>query len=231
MPTMVSRTASSERIHEVGKRALGMAQARGGDVKALAEGRLAPALAALDDNEAALAKARDEDARLHSELMARDSESDLEIGAVFDEMWNAMGRPSQAIDYQMVVNGGKKDWCSGDPAKQAALMAVLAKNIRGSNHPKLGDKKEAWAARIEQRAAAQAEAARPAEVSYAQLTAIRMQRRTLADAAQVALVRFKRDLMNLGMTEVQAHEIIPDSPRSSGPAAPKPAPTPAAPTT
>jgi hypothetical protein len=54
----------------------------------------------------------------------------------------------------------------------------------------------------------------------------------LADAVQVALVRFKRDLMNLGMTEAQAHEIIPDTPRSAGPApaAPKPS-TPSTPAT
>jgi hypothetical protein len=56
-----------------------------------------------------------------------------------------------------------------------------------------------------------------------------MQRRTLADGVQVGLVRLKRDLKNLGMTEAQVHEIIPDVPasgRSSDtPPAPKPAPT------
>lgn len=233
MPTMVSRTASSERIHAVGKKTLAAAQARGGEVKTLAEARLAPAVGALDENEGLLMKALEADAGAHAALMARDSESDLEIGTVFDEIWNAMGRPSQSIDYQMIVSGGKKDWCSGDPTKQAALMAVLAKQIRTSKHAKLGDKKETWAARIEQRAAAQAEAARPAEASYAQIAALKMQRRSLADAVQVALVRFKRDLMNLGMTEAQAHEIIPDSPRSSGPAqvAPAPASKPATPST
>jgi hypothetical protein len=39
-----------------------------------------------------------------------------------------------------------------------------------------------------------------------------MQRRTLADPLQVALVRLKRDLKNQGMTEAQIHEIIPDVP-------------------
>jgi hypothetical protein len=32
----------------------------------------------------------------------------------------------------LIVNGGKNVWTDGDPAKQPALMGVLAKNIRGS---------------------------------------------------------------------------------------------------
>ena len=208
---------------------LAAAQARGGDVQALAEARISPSLAALDENQQQLVKARAADEALHAALLARDGDSDLEVGAVCDEIWNAMGRPSHSIDFDLIVNGGKKGWCDGDPSKQPALMAVLAKNIRSSKHPKLADKKEAWAVRIEQKAAAQAEAARPADSSYAQITALTMQRRTLADATQVALARFKRELKNLGMTEPQIHEIIPDDPRaaSSAQAAPKPAPAPA----
>ncbi|MGB8294999.1 MAG: hypothetical protein WCG85_06195 [Polyangia bacterium] len=52
-----------------------------------------------------------------------------------------------------------------------------------------------------------------------------MQRRTLADSAQVGLTRLKRDLKNLGMTEAQVHEIIPDD--QSAPSATAPAPQPA----
>jgi hypothetical protein len=141
-----------------------------------------------------------------------------------------MGRPSQSIDYDIIVSGGKNVWTDGDPAKQPHLMTVLAANIRNSKHPKLADKKEAWAQRIEVKAAAQAEAARPAEVSHAQVTTLAMQRRTLADAVQLALTRFKRDLKNLGMTEAQVHEIIPDAPAAANgpkPVPPAPSPTPA----
>jgi hypothetical protein len=55
-----------------------------------------------------------------------------------------------------------------------------------------------------------------------------MQRRTLADTAQLALTRFKRDLKNLGMTEAQIHEISPEAPTSNGasPIAPPPTPKP-----
>jgi hypothetical protein len=49
----------------------------------------------------------------------------------------------------------------------------------------------------------------------------------MADAVQLGLTRFKRDLKNIGMTEAQIHEIIPDSPTASN--GPKPAPSTPAP--
>lgn len=114
--------------------------------------------------------ARAEDDGRHAALLARDAESDLEVGAVCNEIWNAMGRPRQAIDYDLIVNGGKAVWTDGDPAKQPAMMALLAQNIRATTHAKLAERKEDWAKRIEAKAAAQAEAAKPAESSYARLT-------------------------------------------------------------
>ena len=47
--------------------------------------------------------------------------------------------------------------------------------------------------------------------------------RTIADIAQVGLVRFKRDLQNVGLTETQIHEIMPDYvPKSKTPPDKKP---------
>jgi len=228
MGSVIARTASVERIHETAQKALDASLARGGDILVLAQSRIAPVVAALSENEGQLKQARAADDARHAALLARDEESDLEVGSVCDEMWNAMGRPSQSIDYNLVVNGGKNVWTDGDPAKQPALMGVLAKNVRTSNHPKLAAKKEEWAKRIEVKAAAQAEAARPTEASYAEVTALTMQRRTLAEALQVGLVRFKRDLKNLGMTEAQVHEIIPDVPVTGRGSEPAPAPKPPA---
>jgi len=54
--------------------------------------------------------------------------------------------------------------------------------------------------------------------------------RAVADLAQVALTRFKRDLKNLSKTETQIHEIIPDyEPKPRAPKAAQPAAQPAAP--
>lgn len=162
---------------------------------------------------------------LHATLMARDGESDLEIGAVIDEIWNTLGRSAQSPDYNLIVGPGKKAWTDGDPAKQHHVMGVLAANIRNSTNTKLADKKEAWAVRIEQKAAVQQDAAKPIDASDALVTTLGMQRRTLAETGQVSLVRLKRDFKNIGMTEAQIHEIIPDNSTVSS-AAPNPEPQP-----
>lgn len=225
MGSVIGRSASVERIREAAQKALDAALARGGEILAVAQTRIAPIITALGDNQVQLQQARADDDAKHAALLARDEESDLEIGAVCDEVWNTMGRPNQSVDYNLVVSGGKNTWTDGDPAKQPALMGVLAKNIRASTHPKLAARKEEWAKRIEAKAEAQAEAAEPTQASNARVISLTMQRRTLADALQVGLVRFKRDLKNMGMTEAQVHEIIPDTPPSRSTETPPP-PTP-----
>jgi hypothetical protein len=79
------------------------ARARGGEIQTLAEARIAEVAAALADNEQKLNQARANDDALHAALMARDEESDQEIGAVCDEMWNALGRPSRSVDYDIIA--------------------------------------------------------------------------------------------------------------------------------
>lgn len=192
MGTVISRNAGADRIAETASRAMTVAVARGGDVQQLAEKRLSAFLSALANNGQQLTLARSQSDMLHATLMARDNESDLEIGAVIDEIWNTLGRPAQSIDYDLIVGSGKNAWTDGDPVKQPHLMGVLAANIRNSNNPKLAEKKASWATRIEQRATAQAEAAAPVETADAQVTALSMQRRTLAGAVQVGLARLKR---------------------------------------
>ena len=230
MGSNIARSASVTRIKDSGEKTMTAATARGGEVLELAQKRVAPVMAMLATCEQQLKEACTEDDIKHAALLAKDNESDLEIGAVLNEIWNLMGRPKQSIDYDLIVNGGKSVWTDGDPAKQPAMMSLLAQNIRGSSHPKLAEKKEDWAKRIEAKAAAQAEAAKPAEASYARVTFLTLQRRTLADALQVALVRFKRDMKNQGMTEAQVHEIIPDVPPRTSRAQPTTEkPTPPAP--
>jgi hypothetical protein len=220
MGQIISRNAGVDRIIDAVSKTLTRAAARGGEVKALAEARLLPVHTALVALERQLTEARSEDDILQATLMARDNESDLEIGAVIDEIWNALGRPAQSVDYDLIVGTGKNAWTDGDPVKQPHLMKVLATNIRHSGHGNLVERKETWAARIEQKAAAQAQAASPLDASEAQVTSLGMQRRTLAKTAQVGLTRLKREFKNLGLTESQIHEVIPDAPVSSAAAVP-----------
>lgn len=228
MGGVIPRSAGSARIKDAAAKTLTNARARGGEVRSVTEARLGEAVAALESNEQQLIEARSKQDAAHATLLARDEESDLEIAMIGDEVWNVMGRPAQSIDYDLIFAGGKRTWTEGDPAKQAHLMGILASNLRTTTHPKLVGRKEDWAVRIEKRAAAQAEAAAAASPLYARVTALSMQRRTLADLAQVAMTRLKRELKNMGMTEAQVHEIIPDmAPTNGATAPPAPAPEPA----
>ncbi len=228
MGKVIPRSAAIERIREAAAKTLAAARAFGGEIQTLTEARVGQLVVALDDLEHRLNQARSADDTVHASLMARDSESDLTIRAVCDEIWNAMGRPAQSAEYDLIVGSGTKAWTDGDPTKQPSLMAVLASNIRTSKHPKLADRKEDWAKRIEEKAAAQAEAIKPTDAAYAQVTVLGMQRRAFADSIQIGLTRLKRDLKNNGMTEAQVHEIIPDAPTGSNGTAPAPTPPQAA---
>jgi hypothetical protein len=74
-------------------------------------------------------------------------------------------------------------------------------------------RKEEWASRLRDRAQAQAATAQPHDAAEANVLALQGRQRSLANHAQVGLARFERDLQNLGLTEPQIHEIIPDRPR------------------
>jgi hypothetical protein len=215
MGQVITRKAGTDRILAVFAKTFTQASARGGDVQSIAVARLGGLQADVAEVEQQYNDARDVDEKANVALMARDAESDLEIGAVIDEIWNCMGRPAQSVDYELIVGGGRNDWTEGNPSRQPHLMNVLSANIRHTNHPKLQAKKEDWALRIDAKATAQAEAAKSADASEILVTTLSMRRRTLAFAAQVALTRLKRDFKNAGMTEAQVHEIIPDVPTSA----------------
>ena len=226
MGQVITRKAGTDRILSIFAKTFAQATARGGDVQAITDARIGDLHTEVAEVEQQYSDARDTDAKLNVALKVRDAESDLEIGAVIDELWNCMGRPAQSVDYQLIVGGGRTDWTAGSPAIQPQLMTVLAANIRQTNHPKLQAKKEEWAHRIEVKAGAQDDAAKSASAAEVLVTTLGMRRRTLAYAAQVALTRLKRDFKNAGMTEAQVHEVIPDVPTSKAAVTPTPNPTP-----
>ena len=93
MAKMISRNASIARIKDIALKTLTAARARGAEIQALTETRLAPLNDALHANEQQLNEAHANDDTLHAALMARDEESDLEIGAVCDEIGMLLAGP------------------------------------------------------------------------------------------------------------------------------------------
>jgi hypothetical protein len=150
--------------------------------------------------------------------------------STLDEAWNALGRPASSIEYTLIAGRGKSQWTDGDPRLQPILMTILAARFRQSTAAVLQAGKEGWAQRVEAKAADQLGAATKLQAAEATLMGATGIARGVADLAQVALARFKRDLTNAGLTEAQIHDIIPSyEPKPhTPPAAAKPAGAPPA---
>ena len=209
MGSVVPRSAGPERIFEDFGEALDNGQRRTGAVKETVETRLGPLAVGVDmaeDEWTADKAALDEADKV---LMVIDIGSDLEVGAVIDEVWNGLGRPASSVEYTLIAGRGKAQWTDGNPREQAILMAILAANLRRTTAPTLQAGKEGWAQRIDARTALQAPAADLVRKAEAKLAVSAGIARGVADLAQVALARLKRDLQNIGQTEAQIHEIIP----------------------
>jgi hypothetical protein len=176
----------------------------------------------LEEVDQQLTEAQAAERSQHHALKARDTESDLEICTVIDEVHNTLGRPAQSVDFALIVGTGRQQWTRGNPRQQPVLMRVLAANLRSTDHPGLQPRKEGWASRINAAAQTLAQAVKALEAAELEAMCLVMRRRALAQVAQVMLSRLKRDFINVGMNQAQIHEIIPRSRRRRrGPAEPE----------
>ena len=221
MGQVIPRNSSPERIFGDTHTTLSNARSRSDAIKSAAEARLGPIEVAIFTNEENFRAAKTAARVASSRLEAADASSDLTVGRVIDVAWNELGRPSHSVDFTCIVGGGKQDWTDGDPLDQHLRMSVLADRFRKTTVPALQANKEAWAVEIEQKAAVQEAAAAASKAADAPVYSFVAQQRSLANIAQVALTRLKRDYKSSGMTEVQIHELIPDyTPRSAKRAVP-----------
>jgi hypothetical protein len=230
MAELISARADVGRIEDHVRRAWRAAQARGGEIAEAGAGRLGPAVASIDAAIALQQSTEDAEAIAWSQVLAEDAKSDELIGSVRDAMWNAIGRTRQNPALDQVFPGGVRTYTSGDPRAQPVLMQVLESRITAAAAPQWTDAmKQGWAAQVEaarKSYAATVEAHRPTEAAAQVAT---MGYRAAVRTGQARLHAFKRDLQNLGLSETQIHEVIPDaSSRAPSPApAPEPVPAPA----
>jgi hypothetical protein len=217
MGEVISGTADVNRIRDDVRTSLNNAISRGGDIAAAAQSRLGPSVDAMDSASKILETAAAAEAAAWSPVLAADDVADTTIGATRDEMYNALGRPQHSVHMDHVFPGGIGTYTAGDPRGQPVLMQVLETRIRSATASQWTDPlRDKWATAI---AAARVplatavDAHRPAEAA---LTVAEAGFRAAVRAAHSKLGAFKRDLKNLGLTEAQIHDIIPDRPSSSG---------------
>jgi hypothetical protein len=212
MPEIIGPKADVTRIEDHVRRTLRAAIARGQEIASAATERLAPAVAAIDSALALKRSADEAEAVAWAAVLAEDAKSDTGIGAVRDAMWNALGRPRQSPYLDQVFPGGVATYTSGDPRGQPVLMHILQSRIlAASASPWTDALRTGWSAEIEALRttyAAAVDTHRPTEAAAAvgeagYRAAVRM--------AHARLQAFKRDLLTLGLTQAQVHDIIPDA--------------------
>jgi len=212
MGELIGASAEVGRIEEHILRAFETGVARGGEIAAAATARLGPSVTAIDAAAALRDAAEKAERAAWVNVLACDAKADPGIGAVRDAMWNALGRPKQSPHLDEVFPGGVGTYTSGDPRGQPLLMQVLHARILAASAPQWSDaQRQAWAAEIEVLRvpyAAAVEAHRPAEATA---VVAEVGYRAAVRGGHARLRTFKRDLKNLGLTEAQIHDIIPDA--------------------
>lgn len=219
MGSVIKPSASLDRIEEDVRTAEQRARERPGPIADAAAARLAPAITVMDSANAILSGAQTAEAAGWTVVSARDGEADIVLGSTRDGMWNALGRVRNHPAMNHTFPGGVGTYTAGDPKGQPVLMQVLQTRIPTAEAPQwTAEMRQGWVADVEAARtplAAAVDAYRPLDAA---LTVAEAGRRAAVRSAHSKLVAFKRDLKNLGLTETQIHEIIPDS----GDGAPKP---------
>jgi hypothetical protein len=150
MGELIGARADVGRIEDHVRRALRAAKARGGEIAEAADGRLAPAVEAIDGALALLMPAREAEAVAWAAVLAEDTKSDTGIKSLRDAMWNALGRPRQSPFLDQVFPGGVTTYTAGSPTQQPTLMKVLCSRLLAVSAPQWSKEQcQGWAAQIE----------------------------------------------------------------------------------
>jgi hypothetical protein len=212
MGEVISAKAAIERTEGDIRTAFNKATARGGEVAQAAATRLGPSVAAMDSASAVWKASESAENASWEIVLVRDAAADIGIGAVRDAMWSALGRPKQSSAMDEVFPGGIGTYTSGDPIGQPVLMQILQSRILSASAPQwTAQQRQGWVAELEALRvpyAAAVDAHRPAEAA---LLVAEAGYRAAVRGGHARLRNFKRDLKNLGLTEKQIHEIIPDA--------------------
>ena len=111
-----------------------------------------------------------------------------------------------------VYPGGMGTYTNGYPRRQPLLMQILHARILAASATQWPEpKRTAWAAEIEAARLPFNDAVEAHEPMEAAEIVAEAGYRAAVRTAHARLVSYKRDLKNLGLTEAQIHEIIPDA--------------------
>ncbi|MDI1451654.1 hypothetical protein [Polyangium sp. 6x1] len=212
MGEVIGASAEQGRIVDHVQTAYDLSIARGGEVAEAAFFRLGPGVTAIGNAKEMLDAAKKAESLAWATVAGIDYDADGLIASTRDEMWNALGRPKQSPHMDAVFPEGIGTYTAGDPLGQPLLMGVLRTRILAGEASQWTEvKRNAWASAIEAKREAYEVAVNAYRPAGAALVVAEAGYRAAVRGAHTRLRNYKRDLKNLGLTEAQIHEIIPDA--------------------
>jgi hypothetical protein len=216
MGEVVRPTASPETIEDHVAQTLKNADRQGGEIAEVAHARLDPAVERAARATTARDTANDATDQAYDVVLACDAVADPVIKKHRDDLWNAIGRVQNSDVMRTVYPGGVGTYTDVEPRLQPSMMVVLEGRIAEITHPKItAEMKAGWVASIRAAREPYAEALKPLSAAEALQNVSDQGWRDSIKSEAVALSRLKRDYRNLGLSEKQIHEIIPDAPRNA----------------
>jgi hypothetical protein len=150
MGTMVREDARVARIDEVIVLTSARAEARGDEAAAVTAARLGPLLPAMAATRDGAGAARRALVTATAGRLAAHRAAFIEVGTVFDEMRNSLGRPARHPAIAAVFPGGLGAYTDAPRAARAALLPLLATRLAAPDAPPwAAPVRAAWAARLD----------------------------------------------------------------------------------
>lgn len=216
MGEVISASAAAAKRIEDFRTTLGRCEARGVAAKDASDRFLAPVLLLADAAEEQRKSAREALADAEAKVDAVDARADGDIGAVRDDLWNALGRPANSPVMSAVFAGGIGSYTGQSDDMQPVMMRVLGGRLAAIDDAALQDRKSGWVQRIAAAREAMEQVLPSLRDAKAAAIIAEAAYYDAARAARRALVKMKSYLKIEGWTEAQVHELIPDREKHGG---------------
>lgn len=189
------------------------ADALGGVWKSTAEAKLGPTLALLDKVEDDLVKHSQIALPLIAVAAAEKKKSDLLLGRVYDDVWNALGRSASDPVLNVVFPGGFGWYTEGSSEDQPSRMELLASLLESEILTKLpSEMAKSLAKELRDGADVLRNTLNAARAARASMSLFENMRLALSRSGQIELAGLKRLYKAHGFTEAQIHQVIPHRP-------------------
>ena len=211
MGRLIKDSASPRKIIKDLRTTIRRAEVAGGVAKEKSDIYLVPKLMSAEAILQRYDDAKLEFGNLSIDIRHAKRKADLTIGAIRDEIWNMLGRPKNNQTMDEIFFGGIQTYSRAKLAEQPQKMQMLENQIEFVTNSALTDENRTlWIKRIRTSRLLLSEAMVPLSKISAEKKLASEAYDDVGPSARKALLRFKRALLNEGLSETQIHRLIPD---------------------